>query len=171
MPIPVLESARLILRPHRLQDFGDYAALWADPVVTRYIGGRPFTTEECWARFLRHAGHWLLLDYGYWVIEEKASGKFAGEIGFADHKRDLQPSLAGKPEIGWVLAPSVHGQGYATEAARAVIAWGDQHFRETPTACIIHPENLVSIRVAQNCGYQEWQHTTYKSNPAIIFLR
>ncbi len=66
--------------------------MWADPEVTRYIGGKPLTEEESWARLLRYVGHWSLLGFGYWVVEEKTTGNFIGEVGFADYKRDL-PSL------------------------------------------------------------------------------
>jgi RimJ/RimL family protein N-acetyltransferase len=169
--VPVLETARLKLRGHRLDDFAACAAMWADPVVTRHIGGKPFTEEESWSRLLRYAGHWAMLGFGYWVVEEKATGCFAGEIGFADYKRDIEPSLQDIPEIGWAFATPVHGRGYATEAARAVVAWGDAHFGACQTGCIIHPENLASIRVAEKCGYVELQRTTYKKQPTILFLR
>ena len=145
--------------------------MWADPKVYRYIGGKPHTEEESWTRLLRYAGHWALLGFGYWVVEEKATGNFAGEIGFADYKRDLKPSLKGVPEIGWVLASHAHGKGYATEAVRAVTAWGDAHFGPVRTACIIHPENIASIRVAEKCGYRELQCTTYKGHAAMMFVR
>jgi RimJ/RimL family protein N-acetyltransferase len=56
--IPVLESERLRLRGHRPEDYGNSAALWGDPEVTRSIGGSPPTREEVWARLLRYAGHW-----------------------------------------------------------------------------------------------------------------
>ncbi len=121
--VPILETERLKLRGHRLDDFTHSAAMWADPTVTRHIGGKPLTEEESWARLLRHVGHWALLGFGYWVAEEKATGNFVGEIGFADYKRDLEPSLKGVPEIGWVLASPAHGRGY-TEALRAVVALG-----------------------------------------------
>jgi len=169
--VPVLETERLKLRGHRLDDFAQCAAMWADPVVTRYIGGKAFTEEESWTRFLRYIGHWLLLGFGYWVAEEKGSGKFVGEIGFADYKRELEPSLKGMPEIGWVLASGAHGRGYATEAVRAAVEWGDGHFELGRTACIIAPENLASIRVAEKCGYREWQHATYKGRPTLMFVR
>jgi len=77
---------------------------------------------------LRYAGHWALLGYGYWVAEEKSTGAFVGELGFADYKRDLQPALPEVPEAGWVLMPWAHGKGYATEAVRAIALWGDAHF-------------------------------------------
>src|SRR5271166_545914 len=169
--VPILETPRLKLRGHRLDDFVHSAAMWADPAVTRHVGGQPLTEEEAWTKFLRYAGHWALLGFGYWVVEEKATGNFAGEIGFADYKRDLQPSLKDVPEIGWVLAAHAHGKGYATEAVRAAIAWGDAHFGPVRTACIIHPENLASIRVAEKCGYRELQRTTYKGNPTKMFVR
>jgi RimJ/RimL family protein N-acetyltransferase len=167
---PTLETERLKLRAHRLEDFLHCAAMWADPEVTRYIGGKPHTEEESWARLLRYAGHWSLLAFGYWVVEEKSTGHFIGEVGFADYKRDL-PALKGLPEIGWAFTTQAGGKGYATEAVRAVITWGDTHFPTPRTACIIHPENLASIRVAEKCAYREFQRTTYKSHPTIMFVR
>jgi RimJ/RimL family protein N-acetyltransferase len=169
--VPVLETERLRLRGHRLDDFAASSAMWADEVVTRYIGGRPFTEEEVWARLLRYVGHWALLGYGYWVLEEKATRAFVGEMGFGDFKRDIQPSLNGIPELGWALVTQAHGKGYATEGVKAAIAWGDQHFGRRKTACLIHPENVASIRVAEKCGYREWQRTAYKEHEVILFER
>jgi len=139
--------------------------------VTRYITGQPCTEEESWARLLRYAGHWALLGFGYWAVEEKASGRFIGEIGFAKYKRHLEVSLPDAPEIGWVFVSQSHGNGYATEAARAVVAWGDAHFGKCQSTCLIHPENLASIRIAEKCGYQEFQRTQYKGGTAIVFVR
>ncbi len=169
--VPVLETNRLKLRGHRLDDFTDCAAMWADPIVTRHIGGKPFSEEETWARFLRYAGHWAVMGFGYWAVEEKDTGSFVGELGFADYKRDIVPSLTGVPELGWALVSRVHGKGYATEAARAVVAWGEAHFGAARTVCIIRPENLASIRVAEKCGYKESQRTTYKGHATIVFAR
>src|SRR5580698_334184 len=171
MAVSVIETERLRLRGHCPADFAVSAAMWADPVVTRHIGGRPQTEEETWSRLLRYAGHWALLGFGYWAVEEKATGSFVGELGFADYKRELQPALHGTPEIGWVLASPAHGKGYATEAVRAAVAWGDAHFPSAGTACIIAPENLASIRVAAKCGYSRPQPATYKGKPTLLFVR
>jgi RimJ/RimL family protein N-acetyltransferase len=169
--VPVIATARLALRGHRLDDFAACAALWSDPGVTRYIGGKPFSAEEAWAKLLRYAGLWSLLGFGYWAIEEKAAGGFVGELGFADFKRDIEPSLDDRPELGWALASGAHGKGYATEAVRAVVAWGDAHFGSRPTVCLIHPDNLPSLRVAAKAGYRELQRTIYKGQPTIILSR
>jgi RimJ/RimL family protein N-acetyltransferase len=166
---PVIETERLVLRRHRLADFDACAAMWAEPEVTRHIGGRPFSEEETWARLLRYAGHWTLLGFGYWAIEER--GRFIGELGFADFKRDLDPPLDGKPELGWALVASAHGRGYATEAVGAALAWGDAHFGATRTVCLIRPDNLRSIRVAGKCGYRELRRAILKGTPTIVFAR
>ena len=169
--VPVIETERLLLRGHRLEDFAPCAAMWADPLVTRHIGGQPFSAEESWSRLLRYAGHWAMLGYGYWMVEEKSTGAFAGEVGFADYHRSLTPPLPAGPETGWVLASAFHGKGYATEAVRASLQWGDAKFALNETNCIIHPENLGSIRVALKCGYTETAPRTYKGQPVTAFIR
>ena len=168
--VPVLETERLTLRGHQLDDFPAFATMWADSAVTRHIGGKPLSQEESWTKFLRYFGHWALLGFGYWVVEEKATGHFVGEVGFADYKRNIELEL-NFPEAGWVLAAQFHGKGYATEAVRAAIAWGESHFGSSPTTCLIHPENLASIRVAEKCGYRERERTTYKGHPTMVFVR
>ena len=76
---PTLETERLRLRAHRVEDLPQCAAMWAEEVVTRFIGGKPLTKEETWLRMLRHAGHWSLLGFGYWLVEERVSGTMLGE--------------------------------------------------------------------------------------------
>jgi RimJ/RimL family protein N-acetyltransferase len=167
--VPTLTTQRLVLRGHRTEDFADSAAMWADPQVTRFIGGKPLSPEDVWKKILQYAGHWSLMGFGYWVIDEKATGRFVGEAGFADFKRDIEPSLAGAPEVGWALASWAHGKGFATEAVRAALDWGRLHFGSVRTVCLIHPENLQSIRLAEKCGYRHSQLATYKGQPVQIF--
>lgn len=171
MTAPVLESERLRLRGHRLGDFDELAAMWADPVVTRHIGGRASTREESWARLVRYAGFWSLLGFGYWVVEERATGRFVGDVGFADFHREMAPPLGDVPETGWALAPWAHGKGYATEAVRTMLAWGDAHLPAAETACIIDPDNAASLRVAARCGYAETGRGDYKGSAVLVFRR
>jgi Acetyltransferase (GNAT) domain len=76
--IPIVETARLRLRPHCIEDFSDCARMWSDANVTRYIRSTPFSAEETWSRLLRYIGHWILLGFGYWAIEEKRNGSLPG---------------------------------------------------------------------------------------------
>jgi RimJ/RimL family protein N-acetyltransferase len=169
--IPVIETERLRLRGHRVDDFRECAAMWGDPAVTRYISGRPFTPEEVWARLLRYVGHWTLLDFGFWLIEEKTTGSFVGEAGLAEFQREIEPRIQGVPEVGWVLSPRCCGRGYATEAVQATLAWGEQRFGAARTVCLIHPENRASVRVAEKCGYREFARTTYRGQATVMFER
>ena len=169
--VPILESARTILRPHRLDDFETYAAMWADPVTARFISGKARTREESWMRFLRHAGLWSLLGKGFWAVEDKASGQFIGEAGFHDLKREIVPSIEGLPEAGWAFSPQVHGKGLASEVVGRIVTWADEVFAPSRTVCIIDPENGASLRVAQKNGYREILRTTYHDNPTIMLER
>ena len=169
--VPVLETERLRLRPHRRDDFGPVAAMWADPIVVRYTVGKPLSSEEAWTKLVRNAGLWAVLGYGFWVLEEKEGCEFVGELGFADFQRDIQPSISGIPESGWILMPRFHGRGFATEALHAALAWGDAQFSPARTVCLIHEANAPSIRVAQKCGYREYARTRYKEQDVMIFER
>ena len=168
--IPVLETERLTLRGHRTADLDDALALWSDPQVTQYIGGRPFGREEVWARLLRYLGHWSALGYGFWQVRERATDRFAGEVGLAEFKRDIAVSFDGAPETGWVMAPWSHGQGYATEAMTAVHQWAAAAGYPR-TVCLIDLENVASRRVAAKCGYRELARTLYKGAEVLVLER
>ena len=171
MTTPVLETDRLRLRGHQLGDYPASCAMWGNPDVVRYISGRPSSPQQTWQRLLSYRGHWQLLDFGYWAIEEKTSGRFIGEVGFADYKRDLEPAMQGFPELGWALAPEVHGIGYGTEAVRAAIAWGDEHFPGSRTVCLISEENAASIRIARKVGFAEFSGTTIDGKTVLFYER
>jgi RimJ/RimL family protein N-acetyltransferase len=119
---------------------------------------------------LRYRGHWNLLGFGYWVIEEKATEAFVGEVGLSESKREMEPSIEGIPEAGWVLAPAHFGKGYATEAVAAVIEWSRAHLGALPLACIIAPDNAASLRVAKKCGFEERCQAKYRGTTVVQFM-
>ena len=168
---PVLETTRLALRAHRREDYGESAAMWADMDVVRHITGAPSSAEASWSRLLRYAGHWSLLGFGYWVVEAKHDGRFIGEVGFADYRRDITPSLDGRPEAGWVLKASEHGQGFATEAVTRAVEWADRALRADETVCIFDPKHTASIRVAQKSGYVYAADAVYHGEPTLVMAR
>ena len=169
--VPVIETARLRLRAHRRSDFAACVAMWRDPAVTRYIGGKPSTEQQTWSRMLSYAGHWVLMQYGYWAVEERDSGTFTGELGFADFKREITSSMRDVPELGFAFVSSVHGRGYATEAVGAAIAWGDAHLPSARTVCLVSPENTASLRVVEKAGYEIFERSMFNERPSLFLSR
>lgn len=145
--------------------------MWADPLVTRFIGGRASTPQQTWSRLLTYLGHWQVLGYGYWAVEEKSSGAFIGEAGFADFKRDIVEAMRNAPEIGFAFVSSAHGKGYATETVRAILQWGDEHLTSKRTVCLVNEENAPSLRVVEKAGYRAFSHTTFNDTPVVFLER
>lgn len=166
---PILTTDRLILRGHTLADFPACATLWADAGVTRFIGGRPSTSDETWRRILAYAGHWQLLGYGYFLVTERETGAVIGEFGLADFHRDVTPPLGDTPEAGWVMLPHYQGRGLAQEALSAVLSWADQTMPRT--VCMIHPDNTPSLRLANKLGYVEYARGKYGEHTPILLER
>jgi RimJ/RimL family protein N-acetyltransferase len=169
--VPVIETERLRLRGHRCSDLADCAAMWSDPTVTKFIGGKPSTVQQTWMRLLSYIGHWSLMGFGYWVIEEKDSNAFVGEIGLADFKRDIAASMTDRPELGFALTPTYHGRGYASEAVGAVLSWADAIPPYRNTVCLINPQNLASVRVAEKCGYVIFEQSAFNDQPVLFLAR
>jgi RimJ/RimL family protein N-acetyltransferase len=143
--MPTLETERLRLRPFHIGDFEDYAALFADPEVSRHLGVT-FDREQAWRHLSFVVGHCELLGYGMWAVEQKETGLFLGRIGFADPE--------GWPgcELAWALVRRWWGHGYATEGARAALDYAFTILDKERIISLIHPENRASIRVAERIG-------------------
>jgi RimJ/RimL family protein N-acetyltransferase len=169
--IPTIETERLRLRPYRLDDFDAYEAMWLDPKVYRFIGGVPFTREASWARFLRQIGLWYHLGFGFFALEHKATGAFAGECGFHDLHRAIAPSIEGTMETGWGLTAPMQGQGLAEEAVRAAIGWAAANGKGERLTAIIDQGNGASLRVAEKLGFREFARSTYHETPMIMLER
>ena len=168
---PVLETERLVLRPFRHADHESHAKMMADPEVVRHLGGTPLTREESWRRMLCSPGLWTVLGYGYWAVERRSDGAYVGQVGFADFKRDMIPSIEGLPEIGWIFAPFAQGQGLASEAVAAALRWADQVLAAPEIVAIISAENRPSIRVAEKAGFAESSEARYRDEPILLFRR
>jgi RimJ/RimL family protein N-acetyltransferase len=143
-----LETDRLKLRMWRERDIDDYAELTADPLVMRYLqpGKPPFTRGEAWRSMAFFIGHWQLRGYGHWAVEEKASGRMIGRIGF------LNPEGWPGFEIGWTLARHAWGKGYATEGGRRALEYAFKDLDQPHVISLIHPENTPSMKVAERLG-------------------
>lgn len=151
MDIPTLTTDRLILRGIEVQDWEPYAAMWADPRVTAFIGGEPRPRDVAWTKFGQAAAMWTLFGYGNWVVIDSADATFLGVCGLAQYERGIA-ELGGYPEAGWAFAAASWGRGIASEAIGAVVAWADAN-RISETRCLIDDGNVASVKVATRNGY------------------
>lgn len=169
--IPVLETPRLVLREYRLEDFPAHAAIWAHPRTTRDFGAYTYEEEMCWLRFMRNWGQWAMFGYGLWGLEHKESSRYVGAVGFIQARRAIDVPYRDQPEAAWLVAPDLHGQGLASEAVAAALAWMDANPASPQTWCMINPENVISQKVAARFGYRTAQTGEYKGKPMLTFLR
>jgi RimJ/RimL family protein N-acetyltransferase len=155
--VPELRTERLLMRGWRFpEDYGPLAEILADPAVGAGLG-KPdgLTPHEAWLDMSVLAGHWVLLGFGHWVLEEQGSGEMVGRAGLY-HPPDW-PAM----EVGWTVARDHWGKGYAPEAARAACAWAHEQLGADRIVSLIHPGNAQSIRVAEKLGETlEGHHTT-----------
>ena len=142
---PTLETNRLVLRPPRLEDFEPWAALLADPVAARYIGGvQP--RAGAWRNLALMTGAWTLQGFSNFSVLEKSSGRWIGRAG------PWHPEGWPGPEIGWAFDRSVWGRGYATEAATRCLEWAFEELDWHDAIHAIDPANAASIALARRLG-------------------
>jgi RimJ/RimL family protein N-acetyltransferase len=144
----MIETERLILRRWRDEDRASYVAMMLDTQVSDWLGG-PFDEAAALTRIVRNEA---LLDNGYgrMAMERRADSQFLGYCGLAPIVDDLP--FDGGFEVGWSLAQAGWGQGYASEAARAVLADGFARLGLSEILAFTGEKNLRSQAVARRLG-------------------
>lgn len=166
-----IHSDRLILRPYGVDDLEAYTGMVADPVVMRFLGAPPLSTQDAWARLLRYIGHWSIFGFGPFAVFDRMDQAFVGETGFMDFRRDIAPKLDAVPEALWLFTSAAHGKGYAFEAADRAHRWLTERHAPETTQCIISPENMASIRLAEKLGYRLLDTPLYGQEISHRYIR
>lgn len=168
----VVETERLLMRRPIPADFPCFAAMAGDPTMFTYSERRgAMTGEEAWSLLLRHIGYWTVRGFGLFALEDKATGRFVGQVGPSDFRRGLGADFDPYPELTWSIAAPERGRGYATEAAEAALGWLHRQPAPPRSVCLIHEANESSLRVADKLGYRELRRCRYRGYPAILFAR
>jgi RimJ/RimL family protein N-acetyltransferase len=160
---PVLETARLTLRAPDLSDFDAYAGFFGSP-RSRFVGG-PMPRDRAWRFFGHHAGHWALRGFGTFFLAPKAGGDALGMV-MAWH-----PEGHPEREIGWVMfTDKAEGQGYAREAATAVLAHVFRTLGWNTAVSYIDPGNARSVALADRLGARH-DPDAAKADPTDLVYR
>jgi RimJ/RimL family protein N-acetyltransferase len=168
---PRIDTERLTLRHFRTDDLDSFAETMADPEVVRHLGSEPNDREEAWRKLLTGAGFWSLMGIGLWAVERRSDHRLIGHVGFFDFQRDMRPSIAGEPEMGWIFNPRAQGQGFATEAGEAALAWFDRTQPQASIPAIIAIDNAPSMRLAERLGFVRQPDAVYRGDPIALFRR
>jgi len=147
--VPTLRTARLLLRAFREEDRAPFAAINADPDVMAYMPKR-LGADEGDALYARIVSEWSEHGFGLFAVEVPEVAPFVGFVGLA--RPAFEASFTPCVEIGWRLARSAWGHGYATEAARAVLAFGFETVGLGEILSWTVPQNERSWRVMERLG-------------------
>ena len=137
----------------------------------RHFSGPTMSREECWRRMSASVGSWSLRGFGGWAVTRKSDDRLVGMVSLFNAWRALEPEFGDEPEMGWIFATEVHGQGIASEACRAVLGWAEDRLEPTPVWAIIAPENEPSFRLAQKLGFEPVGETLYNDEPTAVLKR
>ncbi|GHD93152.1 GNAT family N-acetyltransferase [Streptomyces naganishii] len=146
--MPDLRTDRLLLREWRESDLGPWAAMNADPQVREYFPD-VLTREQSEASAARFQAGLERRGWGWWAVEVKKTGAFVGFTGLDPVEEDMPFTGV---EAGWRLARPAWGHGYATEAARAVLAFGFERLGLPEILAITVAGNLRSQAVMRRLG-------------------
>ena len=165
----MLITKRLLIEPMSRAHWEDYAAAWADPRMTAFIGGEPRSRNVSWGKMLQGIGMWSLLGYGYWSLVERESGRFVGNGGLAQFERGIA-ELENVPEAGWAFTPDAWGKGYATEAMTAILGWADANTLGE-IRCIIDRGNVASHNVAAKLSFAKFAESHDVIGDLFVYRR
>ncbi len=150
VPFPTLTTRRLILRALRTDDLHDLYQYASDPTIDQHTPWDHYQSpEEARQDLARYIAQYAAGEMGVWGIEHQADGRLIGICNFSywhpPHRR---------AEIGYTIARHAWGQGFATEAALALIAFGFQYMNLIRIEAICTPDNRASEHVLQKVGMQ-----------------
>jgi RimJ/RimL family protein N-acetyltransferase len=149
-----IETPRLLLRLPQASDAQPLLEIHEHPDVTKYVvtSATPGGITGAWRSIAMMLGHWQMRGYGQWTVVDKSTGEIVGRVGLWNPEG--WPGI----ELGWITRRSRWGEGLATEAARASLAWAWAHTEADHIISLIDYDNVASIRVAEKIG-ETLEHT------------
>lgn len=144
--LPVLQTARLILRSWTIADAGEMFAMNQDSEVIRYTGNQTFKNKEEVLELINTYDQYEKYKTGRMTVLEKSTGEFAGWCGLK-HLQDIH-----EIDLGYRLVKKHRGKGYATESSIAVLDYGFLTLGLERIIGRVVNENIASVNVLEKLG-------------------
>ncbi|MFJ3230811.1 GNAT family N-acetyltransferase [Streptomyces sp. NPDC086787] len=158
-----LATPRLRLRPLTEADTDWWVRLHADAEVNRFVGA--YSPELAAARLQETERQWAQRGYGLCAVELASSGEAIGRSGLNWWKQ------FDETEVSWIFARSHWGNGYASEAGRAVLTWGFDALDLKQITAMIRHGNTRSVTVARRLGFAPLREEHFLGGPCTVFAR
>lgn len=172
----ILETERLMFRPHVLADLEPWCAMEADAEVRRYVGGHPRTRGEAETRFKERALPPVEGRLGVWATVLKSENKYIGRCGVYPHFGPDHKALPGEGTLAYYIASPYWRRGLATEAAVAFVNFGFNKLQLKRLVATVQAGNDASVHILEKLGFllvktEEGPRTFYHftlDNPDIL---
>lgn len=149
---PVI-TRRLLLRPHQLDDLDDLLVYHSDPEVVRYIPWPVRSAAETKAALDKRIQQGSVEEEGQWLVLAIVLRDSTRVIGEVLLKYDSERDARG--ELGYAIARHVNGNGYATEAAEAMLTLGFEAFGLHRIVAKLDARNTSSARLLERLGMRQ----------------
>ena len=150
----ILESERLLFRPHELADLNSFCAMEMDPEFRRYVGGYARSREEAERRFPKDQLGKVNDRLAVWAAVLKSNGHYVGRCGLYPHlKRGLE-RVMGEAMLSFYFGREHWGQGLASEAAAAFVRFGWEQLQLTRIVATVQVENNASVHILEKLGFK-----------------
>ncbi|HTZ65417.1 MAG TPA: GNAT family N-acetyltransferase [Solirubrobacteraceae bacterium] len=156
----VIETERLELKRLTDADLDELVAMHSHPDVRRFLGA--YERPQALVRLAADAHQWREHGHGLLAVRERSGGAFLGRVSLRHW-----PEFA-ETEIGWALRREAWGHGYATEAARACVAWGFANLDVPYLTAMIEPINARSAAVAGRLGMEPLRPDELMGVPVVV---
>lgn len=159
-PMFTIRTPRLLLRELELSDASALFRIYQDPQVMRFMGPPPASVEEERANIERHRRQsYEPYGYGLWGTVLRETGAIIGRCGLLRTQIDSHMET----ELSFLLDRDHWGQGYASEAARAILAAAGRRFEIDRVVAVIHPENIASLTAIERLGFAYERDVPYRN--------
>lgn len=140
---------RLILRKFDCNDFEKYFNILKQEEVSRWLGnGKRITQDDVKKIMERYDKHWKDNEYGVWAVTSLQTGEILGHCGL----RVLED--IGETELLYAFSPKFWGEGYATEAGKAVIEFAVKNLKLHKLVALAYSDNKASCNVIKKLGFE-----------------